>query len=277
MKFKNKYAYNFIEKIIFPSVNFNKTKLKQRINGKTILITGASYGIGESIAHKLAIDNVTIILIARTEDKLLKLKNILEQKGAKVFVFKSDLYIPQNVEQIIAFLNNENLKPNIFINNAGKSIKRSIFDSLDRYRDFEKTMSINYFSPVKIILNLIPCLVKQKGQIINISSVNVLLKPIHNWAAYSASKKAFDVWLKSITPELYSKGSFVSTIYLPLVRTRMILPTKAYDKMPAMNPEHVADIICKIIINRKRKHLPWWTIFAQIGSVFFGKKIGNYN
>lgn len=273
---KHKYKYSLLEKILFPSVCANNNKLKYSLNGKTVLITGASYGIGESLALKLAMPSVTIILIARTEEKLKELKNKIEQKGGKALYFSANLYNQNEVEEIIDFLKKEELKPDIFISNAGKSIKRSIFDSLDRFHDFSRTMNINYFAPVKLLLHLIPNLVTKNGQILSVSTMNALLPPVNLWAAYSASKTAFDTWLGSIEPELENKNVVVSSLYLPLVRTRMIAPTKAYDKMPAMKPEHVADIICRMIIKKKKKYAPWWKIFAQISALLFRKKWKNY-
>ncbi len=270
-----RYAYNFIEKVLFGRQKFDTKKLSQNIRGKTILITGASYGIGESLAYQLAMSETIIVLIARTEEKLLLVKNKIEQKGTKAIIFVANLYKESDVERIICFLKEQNLKPDIFISNAGKSIKRSIFNSLDRFHDFSRTMNINYFAPVKLLLYLIPILENKKGQIINISTMNALLPPINFWAAYSASKIAFDVWLRSVKPEL--KNVTISSVYLPLVRTRMIEPTQAYDKMPAMNPEHVANIICKMIIKRSKKYAPWWTIFARISAFLFRKKWQTYS
>lgn len=266
---KNKYGYSFIEKFLFSSANFNQKKLIQKLKNKTVLISGASFGIGESIAYNLAVTEITFILVARSEEKLMEIKKDLEQKSCNVFIFVANLYKQDEVEFLNDFLKKENLKPDIFISNAGKSIKRSIFKSLDRFHDFSRTMNLNYFTPVNIILSLIPVLVENKGQIINISTMNVLLPAVNQWAAYSASKKAFDTWLGSVNPELEKKGVLISSLYLPLVRTRMIEPTKEYAKMPAMNPQHVADIVCNMIIKREKRYSPWWSIFAWLFSNLF--------
>lgn len=274
---KNKYEYSFIEKFLFSTKNFSENRLVQKLTNKTILISGASFGIGESIAHKIAKAEVTIILVARTEEKLVQIKTELEQKGSRVFVFVANLYKQSDVELLNEFLKKENLKPDIFVSNAGKSIKRSIFDSLDRLNDFTRTININYLTPVNIILSLIPDLVEKKGQIINISTMNVLLPPENYWAAYSASKKAFDIWLGSVNPELKKKNVQISSVYLPLVRTRMIEPTKEYKKMPAMNPEHVADIVCDLIIKRKKKYSPWWALGARLFTYIFKNAWSSYD
>jgi len=130
-------------------------------------------------------------------------------------------------------------------------------------------MAINYFAPVQLLLSLIPILKRNKGHIINVSTVNVLLVPFPYWAAYQASKSAFDTWFRSVAPELNAMGIATSSVYLPLVKTRMILPTKAYQKLPAMSPEHVAKIICRLICTRKRKYRPWWMLPGQFASIMF--------
>lgn len=157
----------------------------------------------------------------------------------------------------------------IFVSNAGHSIRRSIFDSLDRLHDFTRTMNLNYFGPVQLMLGLIPTLEAHRGHVINISAVNVLLIPAPKWAAYQASKTAFDQWFRSVSPELNAHGLSTTSIYLPLVRTRMIEPTKAYQNLPAMQPEQVAQLICKAMIQRRRTYAPWWLMMGQLGSVLF--------
>jgi short-subunit dehydrogenase len=155
----------------------------------------------------------------------------------------------------------------VFVNNAGKSIRRSVFDSLDRLHDFSRTMNLNYFGPVQLLLSLIPTLVARQGQVINISAVNVLLAPAPKWAAYQASKTAFDQWFRCVGPELNARGVSTTSIYLPLVRTRMIEPTPEYKNMPAMQPEQVAQLICRAINSRRRTYGPWWLMAAQLASV----------
>jgi len=255
--------------LFFPFLGFNHTKLQKQLAGKSVFITGASYGIGESLALTLAETETHLILVARTAEKLIEVKKRVEAKGGRADIFPCDL---RNVEDVEAVLKELHQLPNgidIFINNAGKSIRRSIFDSLDRLHDFTRTMNLNYVGPVQLMLSLIPHLVARQGHVINVSAINVVLAPMPKWAAYQASKTAFDQWFRSVAPELNAQGVSTTTIYLPLVRTRMIEPTKVYKNMPAMQPEHVAQLICKAIISRKRNYAPWWLIFGQLVSVLF--------
>jgi short-subunit dehydrogenase len=253
--------------LFFPFLNFNHSTLRRRLAGKTVLITGASFGIGECLAEMLADTNAYLLLVARTGDKLLEVKKRIEARGGRADIFPCDL---TNVAEVQLLLEQLRQLPNgidVFVNNAGKSIRRSIFDSLERFHDFTRTMNLNYFGPVQLLLSFIPNLVERQGQVINVSAVNVLLVPAPKWAAYQASKTAFDQWFRSVGPELNARGVATTTIYLPLVRTRMIEPTEAYKNMPAMQPEEVARLICKAIISRRRAYAPWWLQPAQLATV----------
>lgn len=261
--------YGFIERILFPPTYLNRKKLKDMLNGKTVLITGASSGIGEQLAFFLADINVHMILVARRREKLMSMKSEIEKKAATVSIYSADLRNNEEIEGLLAFIHQLPNGLDFVVSNAGKSINRSINDSLDRFHDFSRTMAINYFAPVKLLLSVIPILKKRKGHIINISTVNALLIPIPHWAAYQASKTAFDVWFRSAGIELKPAGITTTSIYLPLVRTPMIEPTHAYEKMPAMSPEHVCSIICRSMITKRKIYRPWWLIFGQLASVLF--------
>jgi short-subunit dehydrogenase len=261
--------YNFIEKILFLSTCLNKKKLGSEVKGKTILITGASSGIGEELSYMLADMEVHLILVARRGEKLLKMKNEIEKKGARVSVFMADLRNNIEMEDLLSFIHQLPGGLDFVVSNAGKSIRRSINDSLDRFHDFSRTIAINYYAPVQLLLSVIPLLREKQGQIINISTVNALLIPVPFWSAYQASKSAFDTWFRSAAPELNGIGISTTSIYLPLVKTPMILPTAAYENAPAMSPNHVAKIICRSMYTKRRKYKPWWLIFGQLASVLF--------
>lgn len=263
------HKYRLLEKILFPPTYVNEKRLWRKLEGKTILITGASSGIGEALAFQLADLPVHMILVARSEDKLITIKSEIERKAAQVSVYPADIRIQDEMEGLLAFLHQLPNGIDIIVSNAGKSIKRSIDDSLDRYHDFTRTMAINYFAPVQLLLAAIPLLKKKQGQVINVSTINVLLQPFPFWAAYQASKSAFDTWFRSVAPELNAMGVATTTIYPPLVKTPMIRPTAAYQHMPAMSPVHVAKVICKSMYTRRQKYKPWWLIFGQWASLLF--------
>lgn len=263
------HRYSVLEHILFPPTFLNKGELRRKLAGKTILITGASSGIGESLACALAVYPVHLLLVARSEDKLCLLKEKIEKENARVSIFCADLRSRDDIAKLVAFVELLPDKPDFFISNAGKSIRRSIHDSLERFHDFTRTMAVNYFAPIELLLSLIPMLTEKKGKVINVSSVSALLLPVPRWAAYLASKSAFDVWFRSIAPELYAVGITTSSVYFSLVKTPMILPTKEYQNMPAMSPEHAAAIILRAMASNRRIYRPWWLIFGQIASVLF--------
>ena len=265
----NIHTYNFLERILFQPTYFNLNKLQQELSGKTVLITGASSGIGEQVAYILKDINVHLILVARREKNLLLIKNEIEKYKASVTIYKADLRIEKDLDGLIRLIQELPDGLDVVISNAGLSINRSIYKSLDRYHDFQRTMAINFFAPVKMLLSLIPLLERNKGHIVNVSTINSLLIPIPNWAAYQASKTAFDIWLRSIAIELQQKSVSTTSIYLPLVKTDMIRPTVAYNHMPAMCPNHVAKIICKSLYTKRKKYRPWWLIFGQVSSILF--------
>lgn len=267
------FNYNYIEKILFLSIHLNETKLQHKLEGKTVLITGASSGIGKELAFVLKHTDVHLVLVARREEKLLLIKEKIEKYNAKVSVVSADLRDAEDMENLICFLNQLPNGLDIIVSNAGLSINRPIVKSLDRYHDFTRTMAINYFAPVQLLLATIPLVEKNKGHIINVSTINALLLPIPFWAAYQASKSAFDTWFRSAAPELNEKEISTTSIYLPLVRTPMIEPTVAYENMPAMSPKHVAMIISKSMYTKSKTYKPWWLFFGEIASLT-GRRIG---
>jgi len=253
--------------LFFSFLGFNQTALRRRLLGKRVLITGASYGIGECLAVMLAETGAHLLLVARTADKLEEVQRQVISRGGSAEIFPCDLTDVVAVDALLQRLLAHPDGVDIVINNAGKSIRRSIFDSLDRLHDFSRTMNLNYFGPVQLLLALIPDLVRRGGQVINISAVNVQMVAPPKWAAYQASKTAFDQWFRCVGPELNAKGVATTSIYLPLVRTRMIEPTKAYNNAPAMQPEQVASLICRALVQRRRSYGPWWLGIAAVASV----------
>ena len=255
--------------LFFPVLHVDRSKLRQCLAGKSVLITGASYGIGECLALSLADSGARLLLVARTEEKLNKVKERVEASGGRADIFPCDLRNTDDVDALLRRLQQLPGGIDVVVSNAGKSIRRSIFDSLNRFHDFTRTINLNYLGPVQLILSLVPSLAARQGHVINVSAVNVLLAPAPKWAAYQASKTAFDHWLRSVAPELRARGVSTTSIYLPLVRTRMIEPTAEYRNMPAMQPEEAARLICRAIISRRRTYAPWWMKPAELASVLF--------
>jgi len=257
----------FLEWLLFPRVSLSEARLKRALADKTILITGASFGIGEAVARIVAEAGARVLLVARTADRLEALAAEIRSAGGDALALPADLTDPAATEALAAKLTE--FAPDIVLSNAGKSIRRPLFQSLDRFHDISRTIGVNYLGPARLALAAIPGLVERRGHLINISAANVLLLPAPYWAAYQASKTAFDQWIRSAAPELRARGVAVTSVYLPLVRTRMIVPTAIYAEAPAMAPEQAARLIVKMMLTRQPRWMPWWLPPAHLASALF--------
>lgn len=249
-------ASTLLERVLFPHQKVSAQALRKVVAGRTILITGASFGIGEQVARRLAHAGARLLLVARTASRLEALAADIAAAGGSASCHPCDLNDMAAVERLAAIL--PALRPDIVISNAGKSIRRPAIEALDRFHDISRTNMINFLSPCRLILAALPAMLERGGQIVSVSAANVLLPPAPFWAAYQASKTGFDQWLRSAAPELRARGVAVTSIYLPLVRTRMIAPTASYDDVPAMQPDQAAARIVASLITRRRHWAPWW-------------------
>lgn len=248
----------FLERILFPRCSPDPAALRRALCGKTILVTGASFGIGEALVELLAPTGATLLLVARTADKLQAVRARAQSLGADARAMAADLRSDSDMSSVLSWLDGQPDGVDIVVHNAGKSIHRSLFDSRERFHDFQRTMAINYLAPVRLTLHLLPRLRERRGQILNVSAANVLLPPVGGWAAYQASKCAFDQWIGCARQELEQAGVRVSTAYFPLVRTRMIEPTFAYARLPAMEVSQAAARLAMLLGRGRGDWSPWW-------------------
>ena len=260
-------AKAFLEWVLFPRVTLDDERLERTLRGKTVLVTGASYGIGEAVARLAAAAGARVLLVARSADRLEELAAGIRARGGDAVALPGDLTDAEGVEVLAARLSE--LGIDIVVSNAGKSIRRPLFQSLDRFHDVTRTIGVNYLGPVRLALAAIPALQARGGQFINVSAANVLLLPAPYWAAYQASKTAFDQWLRCAAAELRGRGVAVTSVYLPLVRTRMIAPTAIYAEAPAMQPEQAARLVLRMMLTRQRWWTPWWLPPAHLASALF--------
>ena len=232
--------------------------LARAIKGKTVLITGASSGIGRATALRVGSAGGQVILVARTAEKLEDTKREIEDLGGIAFVHRCDLSDMADIERLAKEVLDEHGRVDVLVNNAGRSIRRSISLSYDRFHDFERTMQLNYFGAVRLILSLLPVMRtpsadgRKGGHIINISSIGVQTNT-PRFSAYVASKAALDAFSRCIASEVIDDGVHLTTIHMPLVRTPMIAPTKMYDRFPTITPAEAADMICRAMIRRPKK------------------------
>jgi short-subunit dehydrogenase len=227
--------------------------LEDAVKGRVVLITGASSGIGRATALKAGGAGGTVILVARSREKLEETAGEIERRGGEAHAQPCDLTDPEDIDRMAAEVLERHGAVDILVNNAGKSIRRSVARSYDRFHDYQRTMQLNYFGPVKLILDLLPVMRERgKGHIINVSTMG-LQTNTPRFAAYLASKAALDAFSRSIGPEIIGDGVHITTVYMPLVRTPMIAPTKIYDRFPTLSPEEAADMITDAIRKRPKR------------------------
>ncbi len=227
--------------------------LQQRVRGKLVVLTGASSGIGSEVAHQLAFAGATVLLVARSEAALQEIAADIRARGGQSYAYPADLSDGDDCDRVCHEILADFGTVDILINNAGRSIRRSLKFSVDRFHDYERTMQINYFGSVRMALNFLPAMLEQKdGHIINVSTVGVQAAPAR-FTAYLGSKWALEGWSWAAANELAHTGVTVSTINYPLVRTPMIAPTKIYDYTPAMSPEQAVQWLLDVIVTRNKR------------------------
>jgi NAD(P)-dependent dehydrogenase (short-subunit alcohol dehydrogenase family) len=228
-------------------------QLARAIKGKTVMITGASSGIGRATALRVGAAGGRVILVARGVEKLEQTKMEIEDLGGQAFVHRCDLADISDIERMAKEVLQEHGRVDVLVNNAGRSIRRSIALSYDRFHDFERTIQLNYLGTIKLIMGVLPGMVENKrGHVINVSSIGVQTNP-PRFSAYVASKAALDAFTRVAGTETIGDNVHFTTIHMQLVRTPMIAPTKIYDAFPTISPEEAADLICEAIRSKPKQ------------------------
>ena len=226
---------------------------KKKLAGKVVMVTGASSGIGLESARKFAASDATVILVARTLSKLEEQVDIIRKHGGEAHAYPCDLSELEDIDRLANQVLEDFGRVDILVNNAGRSIRRAVMESLDRFHDYERTMQLNYFGCVRLINALLPSMVHNKsGHIINISSIGCLVNA-PRFAAYVASKSALDAFSRSLSSEVKQDNVEVSTIYMPLVRTPMIAPTKIYDYAPTWSVDKASELVIDAAVHRTKR------------------------
>ena len=225
-------------------------RLVSALSGRTVVITGASSGIGKVTALKVAQAGGVPILVARGKDKLEETRAEIEVAGGTAHVYGCDLSDLEAIDALCEQISTEHERVDFIVNNAGRSIRRSLALSHDRFHDFERTMQLNYFGAIRLVMGLLPKMrEQQRGHIVNVSSIGVQTNP-PRFSAYVASKAALDSWSNVVSSELVGDGISFTTIHMPLVKTPMIAPTKIYDKFPTITPAQAADMVLHALVDR---------------------------
>ncbi len=255
--------WDYWERHLDPDLFIDRS-LKGKIRNKVVVITGGSSGIGLATAQKVAAAGAVTVIVARGEEELFKARDDMKAAGGKVFAYTADLADMADCDRLVATILKEHGQVDVLVNNAGRSIRRSIEASYDRFHDFERTMQLNYFGSIRLIMGFMPTMTqRRRGHIINISSIGVLANS-PRFSAYVASKAALDAFSRCAQGELSGKGISFTTINMPLVKTPMIAPTKMYDSVPTLTPDEAADLVVKGIIERPSRIATRLGIFAAL-------------
>jgi short-subunit dehydrogenase len=238
--------------------------LHDAVDGTITLITGGSSGIGAAAAKKIAGAGGEVVLVARTQENLDKVADDIRGSGGIAHVYPCDLTdmdaIAAMADTVLADLGGIDM----LINNAGRSIRRSLALSYDRIHDYQRTMQLNYLGAVQLILKFIPGMRERGfGHIINVSSVGVQTRA-PRFGAYIASKAALDSLCDALQAEVVNDDVKFTTVHMALVRTPMISPTKMYDKFPALTPDQAAGVITDAIVHRPRRASSPFGQFAAV-------------
>jgi short-subunit dehydrogenase len=255
--------WDYWERNLDPDL-FRDRSLKSAIEGKKILITGASSGIGLETALKIGDAGGEVLLVSRTREKLEEVAKQVEDNGGTAHVHPCDLSDLEDIDRLAQEVLEEHGGVDILINNAGRSIRRSVKASYDRFHDFERTMQLNYFGALKLILAFLPGMRERKtGHIINVSSIGVQTNT-PRFSAYVASKSALDAFSRCVAPEVVGDNVKFTTIYMPLVRTPMIAPTDIYKAFPTLTPDEAAQMIADAMIDKPKRKATKLGTFGEV-------------
>ncbi len=235
------------------TVSLRDERYRKALDGRTVLITGASRGIGAATARIAARAGARVLLVARGQEPLDALAAEIRQAGGRAHVYATDLSALEEVDALAQTVLTEHGGVDVLVHNAARSIRRPAIEALDRFHDYQRTMALNYFSPVRLTLGLLPSLSERGGTISLVLTMGVLI-PGPYFGAYQASKAALDAFGDSLISEMYHQGMHLSSVYLPLVKTEMMAPTEEYaGRVDVMTPEDAAFLIVDGIVDRKRR------------------------
>lgn len=239
--------WDYWERHLDPDLHIDRS-LRGTVAGKVVLVTGGSSGIGLAAAHKFAEAGAITIICGRDQDKLDEACKEAKAAGYEFIAYPADIADMADCDRFVQVLIQNHGGVDFLINNAGRSIRRAIESSYDRFHDFERTMQLNYFGCLRVTMGLLPGMVeKRKGHVVNISSIGVLTNA-PRFSAYVASKAALDAWTRCASSEFQDRGITFTTINMPLVRTPMIAPTNIYNNVPTLAPEEAGDMIAEACI-----------------------------
>ena len=255
--------WDYWERNLDPDLFIDRS-LAGKVNGKVVVVTGGTSGIGEATAYKLAEAGAQVVVVARDPEKAAPVLDKIKAAGGKARFVSCDLSSLEDCDKLVAAVKKEFGRIDYLVNNAGRSIRRGIASSYDRFHDFERTMQLNYFGSLRLIMGFMPMMVAQGGgHVINISSIGVLTRA-PRFSAYVASKAALDAWSDCAASEFIDNNVNFTTINMPLVKTPMIAPTKLYNHVPTLTPEQAADLVVEAIVYKPVRIATRLGVFGEI-------------
>jgi short-subunit dehydrogenase len=255
--------WDYWERNLDPDL-FRDRSLASVIKGKRVVITGASSGIGLETALRVGEAGGEAILVARTREKLEEVAEQIRSKGGTAHVHPADLAELEDIERLAQEILDAHGGVDVLVNNAGRSIRRSVARSYDRFHDYERTMQLNYFGALKLILAFLPGMRERKdGHVINVSSIGVQTNT-PRFSAYVASKSALDAFSRCAAPECVADNVKFTTVYMPLVRTPMIAPTDIYKAFPTLTPDEAAEMLTDAMIDKPKRKASRLGTFGEV-------------
>lgn len=254
-----------ISAVIGPPGLKDPERLRAEVDGKVVVITGASFGLGEATARLVAEAGGITILAARTTERLNEIAGELTARGHRAHPHGLDLADPASIREFAQWVQHEFGAPDVLVHNAGKSLRRSVALSYNRPKDLEATSGVNYLGPIRLTLALLPGMrARGSGHIVNVSTVGIQFPPTPKWGFYISSKAAFDTWIRSVAMETRPDGVSMTTFYAGLMHTRMSAPSGWMRFTPGQTPKQAARVVARAIVQKPRVIAPIYGRPAEI-------------
>ncbi|NKY85084.1 SDR family NAD(P)-dependent oxidoreductase [Nocardia veterana] len=248
----------------------DQAALRREVEGKVVVITGASYGVGEATAKWFAGAGARVVLAARTMSRLREIADEITAAGGEAHPYRLDLTSAESVSEFAASVRYDLGEVDVLIHNAGKSLRRSIHLSYDRPKDITATSGANYLGPMRLTLALLPGMrARGSGHIVNVSTVGIMFPNAPKWGFYLSSKLAFDWWMRAVGAEARADGVTLTTFYAGLLHTRMSAPSRWMRVLPGQTPQDAAQVLAKAVVNKPRTMTPLYGFPSAVFATLF--------
>lgn len=245
-----------------------------RIAGRRILVTGASSGIGRAAAAELARRGAMVVAVARRERELAALSEEIAAAGGSATHRACDLTDRDAVDRLVRWVLDEHGGVDVLVNNAGRSMRRPLAESLRRLDDHDRAMAVNYLGPVRLTAGLLPAmLARGSGHVVNVGTWTVAVGSSPRFAAYHSSKAALTAFGRCVGAELAGSGVRVTAVHFPLVHTPMSAPTDRYRRLPGLAPDDAAQWIVRAVERRPVRIVPRYAVLLAVAGALFPRTV----